>query len=432
MPHSTTRSTPDASAVRRIDPVLYRLRMLSKSTTMRWSEGSGIVVSSEVLSLLERQLNAALGAGSHTRDRRTVGGKLAGVIPRLRVRKFEVDPAILHREAAQRLIDWPFLRERRANQFAEHRAVGILHELQLDVVIDRLDNRPSDPLACEGIGDIRGDLDRLRFLFLRVRALVTRRRRVVRNDGVALVTRVFPPLVIGIVAHRVAYGERAGEYNRILGLDLVEPHIVVQPGDPLRRLHLIALRETISRWRSDNRQVDRWRVAAFVIGGFDDERVAVPSSARFAHVLLVRGFKGWPPIGVDDARVVDHFELEHDDPRRLPDREAAVIPIRHHGRGHAARGAAVPAVEVRGPVVGRRLAGQRPAAAHLERALFTLGGERRQQSARRIDDERGLPLWSGRVSDAREQRAAEFTFLDQLTAQVASAGSLVDPLLVFL
>jgi len=35
MPHSTTRSTPDASAVRRIDPVLYRLRMLSRTTTTR-------------------------------------------------------------------------------------------------------------------------------------------------------------------------------------------------------------------------------------------------------------------------------------------------------------------------------------------------------------------------------------------------------------
>ena len=219
--------------------------------------------------------------------------------------------------------------------------------------------------------------------------------------------------------------------DRILRLDLVEPHVVVQPRDPLRRLQLVADREAIPRRRPDDGEVDHRR-AFLVVRRFDDERVALPVAARLAHVLLVRRRQRRPAVGEDDARVVDHLEVEDDDARRLPDLEAAVVAIRHHRRRHAARAAVVPEVEVEGIVIDRVLAGQRPGAAHLERAPLGLGREVGQQSVRRIDDEIGLALWRGRVGDAGEQRAAELAFRDQLSALVDAAARGGDALVVLL
>ena len=155
-------------------------------------------------------------------------------------------------------------------------------------------------------------------------------------------------------------------------------------------------------------------------------------AARIAHVVLVRRRQRRPAVGEDDARVVDHLEVEHDDARRLPDPEPAVVAIRHHRRGHAARDAAVPAVEVRGRVEGRRLAGQRPAAAHLERAALSFRRQSRQQAVRWIDDERGLPLRRARVGHAREERPAVLALLDQLPTEISATGGGGDPLLELL
>src|SRR5215475_13936823 len=130
---------------------------------------------------------------------------------------------------------------------------------------------------------------------------------------------VLPPLVARIVAHGVTDGERPGEDDGILRLDLVEPHRVVQSRDPLRRFHLIALWEAVSRWRPDNGKVDHWRESALVVGGLDDEGVALPAAARVAHVLFVHRVQRRPAVRKDDARVVDHLEIEYDDVRRLPD-----------------------------------------------------------------------------------------------------------------
>ena len=232
---------------------------------------------------------------------------------------------------------------------------------------------------------------------------------------------ILPPLVLRIVAHRIADGERTREDDRILGLDLVEPHLVVQPRDPLRRLHLVALREAVAGRRPDDGKIDHRRESALVVGRLDDEGVALPMAARIAHVVLVRRGQRRPAVGEDDARVVDHLEVEHDDARRLPDPEPAVVAIRHHRRGHAARDAAVPAVEVRGRVEGRRLAGQRPAAAHLERAALSFRRQSRQQAVRWIDDERGLPLRRARVGHTREKRPAVLTLLDLLPTEVPAA-----------
>ena len=75
------------------------------------------------------------------------------------------------------------------------------------------------------------------------------------------------------------------------------------------------------------------------------------------------------------------------------------------------------------------LAGQRPAAAHLERAALAFRSQRRQQAVRRVDDERRLPLRRAGSVHAREERAAELALLEQLAAGVAAAGGGGDALL---
>src|SRR5439155_2614144 len=76
--------------------------------------------------------------------------------------------------------------------------------------------------------------------------------------------------------------------------------------------------------------------------------------------------------------------------------------------------------------------GQRPAAAHLERAAFSFRGQSRQQAVRWVDDERGLPLRRARVGHTREERPAVLALLDQLSTEVPAAGGGGDPLLVLL
>src|SRR5206468_10267609 len=94
--------------------------------------------------------------------------------------------------------------------------------------------------------------------------------------------------------------------------------------------------------------------------------------------------------------------------------------------------AAVPAVEIRGRVEGRRLAGQRPAAAHRERAALAFRGQSGQQAVRWVDDESGLPLRRARVGHTREERFAVLALLDQLPTGVPAPGGGGDALLELL
>ena len=78
--------------------------------------------------LPERDRHPALGAVHRAGDGRAVGRELAGKRPRLRVGELEVQPPVLHREVAQRLVDRrrDLAAERLqigADQFALHRAV---------------------------------------------------------------------------------------------------------------------------------------------------------------------------------------------------------------------------------------------------------------------------------------------------------------------
>ncbi|MNC85793.1 hypothetical protein D3C83_14060 [compost metagenome] len=161
----------------------------------------------------------------------------------------------------ERLVDRDLARvgQRRLDQLSDHGAIGPGRELDDDVVVDRLELGPADPATAQrlrqfgrhglagrlilGVDHVGGHLRRR----LRALALVARRVRVVGNDRVPFVTRVFPPFVGRVVAHRVAHRERAGEHDRVLCLDLVEEHVVVQARDPFGRLHLIALREPVPR-----------------------------------------------------------------------------------------------------------------------------------------------------------------------------------------
>src|SRR5919201_2036048 len=86
-----------------------------------------------LLPLAEVQLRAPLDAARHAVDCSAVGGELARIVPRLGVR-----------------------------------------ELQLDVVIDRRDARPSDPCPGERVGNIRVDQNWRRRVRLRVGPIGTR------------------------------------------------------------------------------------------------------------------------------------------------------------------------------------------------------------------------------------------------------------------
>src|SRR5438067_3132991 len=173
----------------------------------------------ERLPLLKLHAYASLDGADHTRDGGAVGGDLSRKVPRLRVGEFPVHLTLFHGEALERLIDLSFLRKSRADQLADECAIRVPRELQLDVVVDRRDTRPPDPRPGERVGNARVHLDRGRRFRLRVRTLEARRRDVVRHDRVPLMAGVLPPLVLRIVAHRIAHGERAREDDGILRLD---------------------------------------------------------------------------------------------------------------------------------------------------------------------------------------------------------------------
>ena len=157
---------------------------------------------------------------------------------------------------------------------------------------------------------------------------------------------------------------------------------------------------------------------SLIVRRLDDERVAFPAAARLAQPLLDLGRQRRAAVRRNDARFVDHLELEDHVARRLADREAAVVAVRHHRRRHAARDAAVPAVEVVGTVECDRLARQRPVALRERCAAFAFRRQRGQQPVRRIDDQIRLPLRNVGISQARHHRAAQVALLRELPARV--------------
>src|SRR5262245_88329 len=161
-------------------------------------------------------------------------------------------------------------------------------------------------------------LDAVCFLACTLRA---RRVDVVANGAIAFMTVVLPPLIGVIETEGITDRVRLHHDDGILDLHLVQDGVVVQPGEPLRRLHLIADREAVSSWRAEDPDVGARR-PLFVVGRCDDERVALPAASWFTHVLLVYRFERCAPVGVDDAILVDHLEAEHDHAWRLEDLDA--------------------------------------------------------------------------------------------------------------
>jgi hypothetical protein len=208
-------------------------------------------------------------------------------------------------------------------------------------------------------------------------------------------TRVLRRPVGRVVAHRITNRERRRQDHRILGRNLVEPGIVVQANDPLRGFHLIARREAIAGRRPLDGEVDQRivdRPAVRVVGRLDHERGAFPSASRIAEPLLDAGIQVRAAIDRDDPCLVDHLGDEDHVTRRLLDVESAVVSVRHHHRRHAARDAAIPAVEVIDRFEGDVFPRQSPVTAHREPAALAFGGQRRQQTVRRVDQQIGLPL----------------------------------------
>ena len=131
----------------------------------------------------------------------------------------------------------------------------------------------------------------------------------------------------------------------------------------------------------------RGAALAVEVLGLDDERIAFPAAARIAEPGLGAGIDG---LAADrnHARLMNHFETDHDVTRRLQDLDAVVVVGGQHRCRQAARDAPVPVVEV-GPMIERD---RHPAAAHQRAAALAFRGESGELAVRRIDDQRGQPV----------------------------------------
>ena len=74
----------------------------------------------------------------------------------------------------------------------------------------------------------------------------------------------------------------------------------------------------------------------FDVARLDDERVALPVPARFAHIA--HDAREVATIEQNDAGVVHHFMRDRDDAWRLRDLDIVVVERRHDRAGHALRG----------------------------------------------------------------------------------------------
>ena len=118
----------------------------------------------------------------------------------------------------------------------------------------------------------------------------------------------------------------------------------------------------------------------------DDERVAVPVSARCARPLQQIGRERGTLVERDDARGVHHLGHDDDMVRRLEQLHIVVVGARRHRRsGVEPEDAAVIGVEVQ-PRVGRMVAPVLPA---LFGTALRAGRPRRIPPVRGVDDQRG-------------------------------------------
>src|SRR4030095_14156439 len=80
----------------------------------------------------------------------------------------------------------------------------------------------------------------------------------------------------------------------------------------------------------------------------DDQRVTFPPSARVAEVLTSAVVDVRTPVGVDDARVVNHLVADRHHARRLHDAVAAAVDDANERPPDAPRDAAAVVVEIVG------------------------------------------------------------------------------------
>ncbi len=131
-------------------------------------------------------------------------------------------------------------------------------------------------------------------------------------------------------------------------------------------------------------------------------------AAADAHPVRHRPRWHGPVVQRDDPRVVDHLEIDHHIARPLHDLDAVVVAERQHRGGEAAGDAAVPAVEIRHPVIGLAPDPARPAGRVQARAFL---GQRRQAAIHGIDQQRGAPAGAGHFDPVAHAQLAGLGFL---------------------
>ena len=155
----------------------------------------------------------------------------------------------------------------------------------------------------------------------------------VRNRVVALVTcKLQHPLA---VVHRQRHRECPGSCPC---RSIIHRHRPLEPG---RRRSCEAFNQT---QRCGVRVPIR--AAILEVGGFDDERVAVPAAARVAELELETLAQMGPAVERDDPRVVHELVADGDETGRLDDLIRVAVDVPHHRARQTACDAAIPQREV--------------------------------------------------------------------------------------
>src|SRR6186713_2054537 len=141
----------------------------------------------------------------------------------------------------------------------------------------------------------------------------------VRHGAITLVTAVLVDLVAGLTGEGHAQRPGRNVSLRVLDPNLELDHLRIDPGEPLRRLHRVAVPHAASRGGD----------AIGEVGGLDDERVALEVAPRITHQLTEAAADVRPPVERDDTRLVHHLVGDDDRIRRLDDARAVAV---HHGK----------------------------------------------------------------------------------------------------
>ena len=209
------------------------------------------------------------------------------------------------------------------------------------------------------------------------------RAEQVMHSVVAFVAGILEDLVAVLVRNRESDSPGRGISLRVGNRHFVLDVFRIDARESLHQLQIVAVRRGAVSVHTDA------VTSADEIGGFDNQCVAFPMTARIAHIGAQVGRGVWAgvtgAIQWDEPRFMDHFVANGNHARRLNDLRAVSINYRKGRAGDAARDAAVVHAAVEpgfGAAVADLVYGR------AERLRFFC--QRRNAAVGRIDHQRSL------------------------------------------